>query len=185
MQERWPPIYDADSLRQAIQELQKDGWLYKNFYAPKGAVDHPFQGDIIHLDSEIPLISENGEPEAINNPFEHWLVIGNTCDINRAAVDENLYSQIVPIVAIEADAIPAQKKADLTNYSLTRRFFLPPWSAEFEGRFYFAEFMQPVTIHKRALIDVAKVVGSMRRESWLLLNSCLVRFLARDDGRFD
>jgi hypothetical protein len=43
-----------------------------------------------------------------------------------------------------------------------------------------------VPLHRAALRgDDTHVVARMSRLGWVLLHSCLVRFLARDDGRFD
>ena len=54
-----------------------------------------------------------------------------------------------------------------------------------EEKTFLADFLMPVTIHKQAVFDHTTLVARLDFHSWLLLNSCLVRFQARDDGRFD
>jgi hypothetical protein len=51
-----------------------------------------------------------------------------------------------------------------------------------------ADLLMPVAIDKRAFAEPerpATVQARLSRAAWILLNACLVRFLARDDGRYD
>jgi hypothetical protein len=46
--------------------------------------------------------------------------------------------------------------------------------------------MQMVTIEKAAFRDdCARVVARLQFPAWALLHACIVRYLARDDGRFE
>ena len=42
-----------------------------------------------------------------------------------------------------------------------------------------------MTVHKSVFPEHARVVARMQYAAWVLLHSCLVRFLARDDGRHE
>ena len=178
---RWPPVYDAEELKVAIRELRSHSEVSKNFYAcnPKAT---PCQGDIIQLDAPIPLIWKDGKA-ATQGMFEHWLVIGNTCDFDREISDVE-FTQIVPIVSVDSTNISHSDRQQFLTYAYTRRFYLPPWDNS-SNDVLFADFVKPVTVHKQAVLQHATIKARLKFHSWLLLNSCLVRFLARDDGRFD
>ncbi|WP_431687111.1 hypothetical protein [Hahella sp. NBU794] len=181
-QDRWPPIYDSTDLEDAIKQLSSSADVEKNFYIKGGSPDVGFcQGDIIRLGSGVPVIWEDGKP-AVQSSSEYWLIIGNTCDISRP-VETLEWSQLAPIVKINKQV--SQENLDsFLKYQYSRRFYLPPWKQECANELYFADFVRPVTIHKTALFKTT-IESQMSRFSWLLLHSCLVRFLARDDGRFE
>ncbi len=122
MGERWPPVYDTDSLITAIRELASRNRV-DGFYATTKP-DVPCQGDIFKLSSSQPIISEDGTTAVIGD-FDHWLITGNSCDFTRATTIGKSYLRCVTIEA------------------------------------------------------------SLEKHTWYLLHSCLVRYLARDDGRFD
>ena len=141
------------------------------------------QGDIFELDSSVPLIHEDGKP-AIKGNFKYWLVIGNTCDIDRS-INEVEYSQIVPIHLIEGTSLTSQQRQSFLTYAYSRRFYLPPWEGVEPEAVFFADFTTPVTVHKNVIQELSKRKATMSFNGWILLHSCLVRFLARDDGRYD
>ena len=69
-------------------------------------------------------------------------------------------------------------------------FYVPAWSGAVADQFYAADFLRPVPVDKEAFAQEsggqrAVVVARLSRVAWILLNACLVRFLARDDGRYD
>lgn len=136
------------------------------------------QGDVLDFPNVVPCIDEHGEAAA-DEEVSHWLVIGNTCDFHR---DEVEFTQIVPVYPLPTDIAP-HRFQNLTEYRLSREFYLPAWEGAEEHKGFFADFTKPVTMHKNA--GRSKVVARMSREGWILLHSALVRFLARDDGRFD
>ncbi len=146
--ERWPPVYDLEDLVNEIGRMTKDERLERDFYEWRldRSTLNPSdvcQGDVVLLDSEVPVILENGQPGLVEHPEHHWLVIGNTCDFDRS-IEEAPWTQLVPIVSVGPD--------------------------------------------KRVLQGATKVAtlqARMSRGAWILLNACLVRFLARDDGRYD
>ncbi len=180
--ERWPPIYDAEDLANTIRELTQSNQLSKQFYdsSPR---DRVCQGDIIQLPAPIPLLHEDGQPVLFDDAI-YWMIIGNTCDIDRE-IDSVTWSQLVPLVDITEQVVTEEDLTSLTRYRYSRRFYVPPWSDEVSDRHYIADFLRPVAIHKNALFNVANIEIKLSYHGWILLHSCLVRFLARDDGRFD
>lgn len=183
--DRWPPTYDAEQLAQQIRELAGSPDIARGFYDnASGAhrVDLPefCQGDIVHLDCKIPLIGPDGGPVAMDANAV-WMVIGNTCDLARTS-ESVPFTQVVPAIDVGSQSAPPRELSALRRYSQYRSFYLPPWRGS--DRHYVANFLQPVPLHKGALPKVRRLARLTVR-SWVLLHSCLVRFLARDDGRHD
>lgn len=190
--ERWPPVYDAESLAREIQQLTQRPDLPNGFYEwrrdrSEQSFDDVCQGDVVHLESDVPVILADGQPGTIEHPGSHWLVIGNTCDFERDLADAR-WTQLVPIDDLgEASGLAASEAGALLRYTQSRRFLVPAWSKVIEQRVHVADLLRPVAVDKRALVDgtIARIEGRMSRPAWVLLNACLVRFLARDDGRYD
>lgn len=108
----------------------------------------------------MPYISAHGLAE-VSDPPPFWLVLGNTCDFDRP-LREVAFTQLAPIWNLaEEEPVPAQGLAALSQYTIFTRFYLSPWES---------------AVSNMTLIS---------REGWLLFHACLVRFLARDDGRND
>lgn len=181
--ERWPPVYDADDLQRVIIELATER-IFDSFYWPVRDDPVVCQGDVVELTAEVPYIDASGVAVASAEALR-WLVIGNTCDFARAEADV-AWTQLVPLVDIGLgqDVTPSDMGA-LRRYRYSRRFYVPPWPELGEDRHHFADFLRPVAAEKGAFGRAAKVVSRMSFKAWVLLHSCLVRFLARDDGRFD
>ncbi len=55
LDERWHPVYDANDLKDAINKLSSSSEVEANFYGSR-KLGPPYQGDIIELDSELPVI---------------------------------------------------------------------------------------------------------------------------------
>lgn len=191
-EDRWPPVYDADDLVREIKNLTARPDLAAAFYEWRRdtsmlEVSDVCQGDLIELRADVPLILEDGEPGAMEHPTATWLVIGNTCDFVRN-LDEARWTQLVPVHDLGRRAeLAANVVATLPRYTQSRAFYIPPWSAAAESQVCIADFLRPVAVDKRAFSEArrAVVVARMSRPAWILLNACLVRFLARDDGRYD
>lgn len=182
--QRWPPAYDAEELADSISKLVASADQSSGFYETHGQFANPdfCQGDILAFNSELPLIHSDGEP-GLYEKFEYWLLIGNTCDIART-IEDVKHTQIVPLFNLgSSDQINPQALDALKKYQCSRQFYIPPWDSNMND-LYCADFTMPVTIHKQALFDLTQVVGSFTQIAWFLLNACLVRFLARDDGRY-
>lgn len=183
--ERWPPVYDFEELIKSINDQVKRQTLLKGFYATPlrlGAA-RICQGDVVRLPARLPLLDKLGQP-AIGEDVDLWMVAGNTCDLARDLADAE-WTFLMPVQDIGGPAeVPAPVLERLTGYRGFRQFYLPAWPNGPEKHFA-AELSQPVTVHKDALLNVADVQARMSFEAWALLNACLVRFLARDDGRFD
>jgi hypothetical protein len=179
---RWPALVDASSMKQIIGDLLRDeAELEARFYQSGELDESPCQGDILELRCAAPFIDEEGQPVATDNEFQHWLVIGNTCDMARP---EEPRSLIAPLVPVTADLAPAQLRV-LRRYEYYKQFYVPPWQSDPEQLHRLADFMQLVTIEKAAFQKAGSIVARMQLPAWALLHACIVRYLARDDGRFD
>jgi hypothetical protein len=181
--ERWPPTYDAEQLRDQIRELAGSEALESRFY-----VNEPdlvlCQGDVFRMPAPIPLIDEEGEAVALDD-VECWMAIGNTCDFARTLEDVQ-WTQLVPILDLgEATQLAPVELQKLRTYQPYRSFYIPAWSADREDRIWVADLTRPVAAHKQAIQDVATLEARLSQAAWALFHSCLVRFLARDDGRYD
>jgi len=181
MPERWPPVYDAASLANSIESLVEAG-DFSGFYDPTLRGPKVCQGDVIHLDSDIPLISDEGEPIA-DDAAEYWLVIGNTCDFERDRATVK-WTQLVPIIDFGTN-LNAEERASVQRYQTSRGFYVPPWKNQVEAHCHVADFLRPVAAEKEVFDEVASVEARLTHSGWVLLHSCLVRFLCRDDRRFD
>lgn len=185
--ERWPPTYDAEELAQQILALAGSEAIAEDFYVkPKSTAadaDVPpwCQGDVIHLDCDVPLIDEDGEPGAVESDAK-WLLIGNTCDTTRDIATVR-YTQLVPLVDLGSSVdIGKNELSSLRRYNQFRSFYVPPWTST--GHHFAADFLRPVALD-RAALGGAKRLARLSFRSWILLHSCLVRFFARDDGRHE
>ena len=183
MGDRWPPIYNAEELRHTIRDLVHSGRIRDGFYEPPGPKEGVCQGDVIRLQASVPVIARDGSP-ALHEDVDHWLVLGNTCDFARdLSVVE--WTQVAPIRATANDVRAVDVRA-LQRYELSRVFYVPRWSGFEAAQELAADFSRPVALHKGTFYDRrAVVVARLSYVAWILLHSCLVRFLARDDGRFD
>lgn len=177
--ERWPPVYDADSLRETIQEIATAPFAQSSFYDT--VHEDVCQGDIVALRSGVPLLDHRGRP-SIHQDVSYWLVIGNSCDFHRVDVQ---WTQLVPLIELEEDKVTAQERMALRRYRYSRRFFVPPWRLAPSTLGFIADLLRPVAIDKSSFPEHARVVARLSRAGWVLLHACLIRFLCRDDGRFD
>lgn len=178
---RWPPIYDADGLTETIRGLVRARDFDARFWSLRDR-DSVCQGDVVRLVAPLPFLDETGAAFASDEEFEHWLVIGNTCDFTRELSD-CAHSQLVPLIDLGTAMSPADLQ-DARAYRAARKFYVPPWPGG-AGHHFLADFTRPVAIDKRAFPSAVEVVARLEYPAWVLLHSCLVRFLCRDDGRFD
>lgn len=177
---RWPPVYDAASLKKQIDDLAKAGDFSARFWRLTAFGSDVYQGDIAQLDALVPVLDREGEI-AEDGRSEFWLVIGNTCDFARDASDVR-WTQIVPLVTLGAE-VEGFTLQEHRAYRHSRKFYVPPWPGG-DHQHRFADLLRPVAIEKAAFTQAtAKVVGRMQYPAWVLLNACMLRFLARDDGR--
>jgi|SRR5450631_3079850 len=183
--ERWPPVYDAEQLKEQIAGLGREGNLADAFYGPTNSGGAICQGDLLQLTAPLPFIDEDAEA-AVENVHTHWLVIGNTCDFVRDD-SEVRWSQIVPVVVVPDEAIRAEAFQAVRLFGTSRKFYLPPWDRSHRAPSHgIADLQSVVCADKRLLRRTAgRVVARVSLYGWVLLQSCIVRFLARDDGRFD
>jgi len=194
--ERWPPVYDLDDLVAEIKRLTIHPDIATAFYEWRRdrsttELSDVCQGDVIELASEVPVILEDGQPGTVDHPDAHWLVIGNTCDFDRN-LDVARWTQLVPIISLGVTTeLSATELASTRKYTQSRSFFIPAWSVDAERHLHVADLLRPVGVDKRVLQGAGQtgqkgvIRARVSRAAWILLNACLVRFLARDDGRYD
>lgn len=179
----WAPAYDEEWLAATVTQTVRDA--PKSFYAPVGPIEPGtfFQGDVVALASEIPAIDEEGQAVALE-PCTLWLVLGNTCDTDRDLA-HSPWVQLAPIA--ERTGLTPDELNAMRSYQLSRLFYLPPWPGlemvEGESPKHVAQLTRAVAIHKTGLLAHGRVRARMNRGAWALLNVCMVRFVARADGR--
>ncbi len=135
--------------------------------------------------SDVPVILEDGQPATVDHPDRHWLVTGNSCDLDRKLEDVR-WTQLVPVMSLgtTTDLTLTQISA-ARNYTQSRSFFVPPWSAAVEQHVHVANLLRPVGVDKRALkgtVPKGIVLARVSRAAWILLNACLVRFSLATTG---
>lgn len=181
---RWPSIYDAETLKKALESIvDSEAGLAKNFYHLESALDGiPCQGDIVELRCAAPYIDEDGQPIATDIEYDHWIILGDSCDFAR---EDEPYSLISPLVVIEKPLEESQWRA-LRRYEYNKQFYVPPWPSDSQQSHRIANFLQFITIHKKAFeTGKARVVARLQFPGWAVLHAFIVRYLARGDGRFD
>jgi hypothetical protein len=181
---RWPPAYDADQLADQIRALVADQGLASRFYDPPKQRTDLCQGDVVQLDARLPFLDEHRAPRAEAEATRFWIVLGNTCDLDRSFGDVP-WTGVAPIRELGPAAGLAPNERDaLARYQTSRRFYLPSWGAPVEGEALVASFLEIATVDRRAVQPNA-VVARMSYAGWILFHSCLIRYLAREDRRND
>ena len=181
---RWPPSHSVEEIAATISDLASNRPIEKWFFTPVAAGDGEYcQGDIVQLRGvTVPVLDENGDAFVLEPP-DAWLVLGNTCDFARSN-DELPWTQLVPLYAYPD--CPEPRRTDLVAYKLSRHFYVPRWAGcQLPAGLLVAEWTMPVTASKELLRGHGAVSARLSRHAWYLLNACLVRFCARDDGRMD
>jgi hypothetical protein len=177
---RWPPTYDFDTLATQIREIVGNRSIFNVFFTSATEDAERYQGDIVSFSGNMPIIDAEGDVSVIDDIFEHWMIIGNTCDLSRIENDESC-SHISPLVPITEDT-PSEIILGLQGYKNYKKFFIPNW-ANPAALGYYIDFTLICSINKFCLFENCVTVARLNWISWLLLHSCLVRYLARDDGR--
>lgn len=181
MNETWPPSYDWDGLLATIKKLIAHDKLISNFYDSDRTGGFT-QGDIVRLNAKEVLINAECKPEAVDSST-FWVLTANTCDLDRS-LKEAPWAQMIPIDLV--DELSDEQVRKFRRYETNRGFYMPYWANganEKEGLHGVADLCRPVTISRVALNANAQLVARLNWYSWLLFNSCLVRFLARGDRR--
>lgn len=178
---RYPPVYDFEDLKRQIREIVGTGDLDSRLYQPTSSGPPVCQGDVIELRSPRTYISDQGLATA-EWGSNRWMVLANTCDLTRS-IETIRWAHLVPLIAIRSNQLREDELSALRGYRYHRRFYLPPWPDGDQDVHHTAEFTQPVTVHRAAIENLSEVQARLSFLGWVLLNSCLLRFLARDDGR--
>ncbi|HPH64803.1 MAG TPA: hypothetical protein PLF40_03630 [Kofleriaceae bacterium] len=174
--ERWPPVYDENDLEGAIASALRQ--IGKTFFEPT-LLDGWCQGDIVGLAGAVPIVGPNGEVSVLDVPSSYWLLLGNSCDLDRS-LDEVAWAPAIPL--LPCSLLSPQRIATMQSYQTVRTFFVQSWGAE-TGDAY-GDFTLMASVSRQWLLQ-QKPVARLRQASWTLLNACLVRYLARSDGRND
>jgi len=182
---RWEPVYDAEGLTKEIARLAaavQDGSYA--FYQLTISGPSFCQGDIIKLDVDVPCIDEDGTPAALAAPSPFWMLVGNTCDHARE-LSGVPWTQAIPLEPRPRAGTPSNVLRESLEYKHSRRFHVPTWPNGGDSAVVmYADFLRIVPMHRNAL-NVNMLCARLTKEAWYLLHACLIRFLARDDGRED
>lgn len=184
---RWPPIYDFEELGQQIRTLVKDGSIFYQFFDPNIYNKDFFQGDIVSLKTDPIYIDKDGDISIIDESVNYWIILGNTCDLSRELTSNDHsvlphLTHISPLFTIPKD-IPLSILNDMKQYKFYKKVFIPRWCADEND--YYIDLTIMNSIEKQYLINHSNITARLNFKTWLLLHSCLVRYLARDDGRND
>jgi hypothetical protein len=181
---RWPSIADRDDLDNAITGILDAGEAFESRFYQDNLSEGGFacQGDVVRLRSAAPCIDSDGAAIVTDSEFEHWMILGNTCDLYR---DDERWTLIAPLLVLP-EPLTDTKLRVLRRYEYSRQFYVPSWPGDDAGGHRMVDFMQFVTLDKEVFrLGNATVVARLQFPAWALLHACIVRFLARDDGRFD
>lgn len=184
---RWPPVYDFEELANVIKKLINSEELFKQFFKLYIKDTELLQGDIVNFKGYPCYIDASGDISALEQEYNHWMILGNSCDLARTSLqaDSSLglphLTHITPLIPIDRN-IPRQVLTDLKKFKLFKKMFVPSWSS---NQNYYIDFTIITSIEKKCLLNNALVEARLRRNSWFLFHACLVRYLARDDGRND
>lgn len=172
---RWPVIYDFNELIKEIEKLKKEE--IELYQGSKEQLNYLCQGDIFELDISFPYIDDDGDITVDETKI--WALIGNTCDMQREV--ENLkYTQIAPLHELSEEEIkPVLEK--LKAYQSYKKFYY----RSFNDKHYVLDFTRICTIDKSILKKESKKIKELSMAGWVLFHCCIVRYLARDDGRND
>lgn len=196
---RWEGLYSVSGLDQAVssalQDLIQDRaslvsgvgverrvlLFDKGFYDASGQFEGLCFGDIIELNIKFTYIDSSGNPRATPGKIKYWVVLGNTCDVTRS-----IQTLIVPLEVITDDVANGAMLHEQRSYKFYRSFYLPSWPGDVSNGHYRVNFCQIVNVNVQFLqTQQSNIVARLSNKGFVLLNICLVRFLARDDGRND
>lgn len=182
---RWDPVYDAEGLTREIARLaigfQREDFAFFDLTMGGG----PYcQGDIVELGQPVPCIDEDGVAAAREAPSPFWMLVGNSCDHHRSLTEVE-WTQAVPLEARpRASAAPSIIR-EMSEYKHARKFLVPTWpGSAHANNIYVADFLRMVSVHRGALKETM-LHARMSEAAWYLLHACIIRFLARGDGRMD
>lgn len=179
---RWPPIYDFEGLGAEINRLVSSCGIFDVFFHKRDLDSSLCQGDILKFPGQFPFIDEYGNVTIIDEEYEYWMILGNTCDLNRE-LSSNHFSHITPLIPLSIDT-PDSVVRGLRSYDSYKKFYIPHWEQS-NHKGFFIDFSFMCSVEKKCLLSLTELVTRLTMKSWLLLHSCLVRYLARDDGRHD
>jgi hypothetical protein len=179
---RWPPVYDFDGLGAEINRLVLDCGIFEQFFHRRNLSLDLCQGDILEFPGQFPYIDKNGNINIIDEDYDYWIILGNTCDLHRDLPSPH-FSHITPLISLKSGT-PPHILQGLRSYDSYKKFYIPSWESH-SNQSFFIDFTLMCSVDKECLQNVTKLTTRLTRKSWLLLHSCMVRYLARDDGRHD
>lgn len=183
---RWGQVYSLDDVQSEIRRLLDTNQIANGFWSPGPQKLPPAQGDVIRLDAALPVMSAaNPSIHFPGDQYEYWMVLSNSCDLARDREDVP-WMHVVPVVCLgTVSELKAEELSSVKSYMAYRQFYLPPWAKAVEESVYVADFIQNASLERRPMFEGIEICASVHLYSWFLLNACLVRYLARDDGRED
>lgn len=179
---RWPPVYDFKGLGEEINRLVLSRGIFDEFFLKENLDSNLCQGDILKFPGQFPFINEHGNVAIIDEDYDYWLILGNTCDLHQE-LSSSHFSHITPLIPIGMDA-PDSVVRGLRSYNSYKKFYIPSWEGSVNKGFTI-DFTLMGSVDKKCLQTLTKLTTRLTFKSWLLLHSCMVRYLARDDGRHD
>ncbi len=179
---RWPPIYDFEELGEEITRLVSNSGIFDIFFHRRNLDANLCQGDILKFPGQFPFIDDKGNISVIDDDYEYWMILGNTCDLHRDLSSPH-FSHITPLIPLHEDT-PENIVKGLQSYNSYRKFYVPPWNGS-SAQGFVINFTFMCSVDKTCLAGLTELTARLTQKSWLLLHSCLVRYLARDDGRHD
>lgn len=182
LQCRWPPVYDFEELGSQINKLVSREEIFDVFFLSQLSDEILCQGDILKFPGQFPFVDQDGNIQILEEEYDYWIILGNTCDLQRD-LDPPSFTHIVPLVPLVKED-PESTISGLRSYDSWKRFYIPNWDSIGELGFYI-NFTCICSIDKKCLSKNTELSARLTRTSWVLLHSCLVRYLARDDGRHD
>ena len=180
---RWPPIYDFNELGAEINRLVSTNGIFDEFFHAKNMDSNLYQGDILKFPGQFPFIDKNGNVAIVDEDYEYWMVLGNTCDLHRDILPSPHFSHITPLIPLATDT-PDGVINGLRSYNSYRKFYIPSWDSSITHGFII-NFTFMCSVDKKCLLALTELATRLTFKSWLLMHSCMVRYLARDDGRHD
>ena len=179
---RWPPIYDFEGLGDEINSLVSTNGIFDEFFYEENLDSNLCQGDILKFPGQFPFIDENGNVAIVDEDYEYWMILGNTCDLHRDLPSPH-FSHITPLISLDANTPDGVFKG-LRAYNSYRKFYIPPWDSSVAHGFI-VNFTFMCSVDKKCLLTLTELTTRLTFKSWILLHSCMVRYLARDDGKHD
>lgn len=178
----WPAAYDDVELAENIRRLVESDRLWSEFWLAPAIHSDVCQGDVFELGARRPFLTADAMPAADSESCQFWMVIGNTCDLDRDA-SEVPWTAVAPVRTLGRwDALEEGERNALVKYQYGRQFFVPAWPGRSPDEGLIVNLLEIVTIDRQVFAGLSPV-ARMEFPGWVLFHSCVVRYHARADRR--